>query len=158
VPTKQGRVFQRNADVISDHFYLFSKDQHGAANVSQPTRVPVAQFSGLNLLKELLETKVPADPPVELWSEKTGYKVQFSTNRAFACDAFLTLVSLDALQREAYSSTLQTTRPEQARERRSTEVYRVVMVILKKASGCGLPYNTCLTILLQARSSWNSMT
>lgn len=75
------KIGDRFPDKGYDHFYLFPKDQHGAANASQPGRVPVAQVSSTNLLKELLETKAPVDPPVELWSEKTGYKVQFSTNQ-----------------------------------------------------------------------------
>ncbi|KAG8821415.1 hypothetical protein FRC17_009834 [Serendipita sp. 399] len=64
-----------------DHFYLFPQRVYDASIATQPPRVQAAQLSNTNLLTELLSSKPAENPEVELWSEKSGYKVAFSSNQ-----------------------------------------------------------------------------
>jgi len=64
-----------------DNFYLFSKQDYDSSIATQPPRTPVSQLPELDLLSELLSPAPTAKVPVELWSEKSNYKLSFSSNR-----------------------------------------------------------------------------
>ncbi|PVF98019.1 galactose mutarotase-like protein, partial [Serendipita vermifera] len=64
-----------------DHFYLFAKELYDKSIVSQPPRTAVSDFANQDLLTELLTPSKAVNPSVELWSEKSGYKVQFTSNQ-----------------------------------------------------------------------------
>jgi hypothetical protein len=68
-------------DLLSDHFYLFSKQDYDSSITTQPPRPPVSELPELDLLSELLSPAPTAKVPVELWSEKSNYKLSFSSNR-----------------------------------------------------------------------------
>ncbi|KAG9039486.1 hypothetical protein FS842_003150, partial [Serendipita sp. 407] len=60
-----------------DHFYLFPQQLYDASIATQPPRTAAASLNSTNLLSELLSSKPAENPEVELWSEKSGYKVAF---------------------------------------------------------------------------------
>jgi hypothetical protein len=74
-------AIQVEDDLLSDHFYLFSKQDYDSSIATQPPRPPVSELPELDLLSELLSPVPPAKAPVELWSEKSNYKLSFSSNR-----------------------------------------------------------------------------
>jgi hypothetical protein len=75
-------AMQVEDDLLSDNFYLFSKQDYDSSIATQPPRSPVSQLPELDLLSELLSPAPTAKVPVELWSEKSNYKLSFSSNRS----------------------------------------------------------------------------
>ena len=67
-----------------DHFYLFPKENYEAVTKTQPGSFPV-NSTNINLLSELLDRSPPSAEKlqVELWSERTGFKLQFISNRTY---------------------------------------------------------------------------
>jgi len=65
-----------------DHFYLFRKEIYEAVTKTQPASFP-ANNTDINLLGELLDRSPPSAEKlqVELWSEKTGFRLQFISNQ-----------------------------------------------------------------------------
>ena len=74
-------AIQVEDNLLSDNFYLFSKQDYDSSIATQPPRTPVSQLPELDLLSELLSPAPTAKVPVELWSEKSNYKLSFSSNR-----------------------------------------------------------------------------
>lgn len=64
-----------------DHFYIFDESAYKASIATQPPRTPVKDLANIDLLSELLSTKPAEHPSVELWSDKSGYKISFSSNQ-----------------------------------------------------------------------------
>ncbi|CAG7855098.1 SubName: Full=Uncharacterized protein {ECO:0000313/EMBL:CCA70298.1} [Serendipita indica DSM 11827] len=67
--------------VLADHFYIFDESAYKASIATQPPRTPVKDLANIDLLSELLSTKPAEHPSVELWSDKSGYKISFSSNQ-----------------------------------------------------------------------------
>lgn len=63
-----------------DDFYVFEKG--AAADI--PTRLPVKELESNDLIEDLVQPTTKAiKPVVELSSDKSGLKLEFSTNREF---------------------------------------------------------------------------
>ena len=71
-------------NLVLDHFYLFPKANYEAVTKTQPASFPVSNTS-INLLSELLDRSPPSAEKlqVELWSERTGFRLQFISNRTY---------------------------------------------------------------------------